>query len=166
MASDSEHSGTADFPTGLRGDRFAPLDVAQATPAQKAMIANLLAGPRGARTGLAGPFNALLRSPELGDRLQKVGEYIRFHSSLPKRLTELAILMTARHWTSQFEWHAHYIVALEAGLDAAIADAIAKGLRPATLSADEAAIYEFCAELLTEKQVSDASFMAVKALFG
>jgi 4-carboxymuconolactone decarboxylase len=78
----------------------------------------------------------------------------------------LAILITARHWTSQFEWHAHYIFAVEAGLDRAIADAIATGQRPASLRPDEAAIYEFCIELLADKQVSDARFSAVKALFG
>jgi 4-carboxymuconolactone decarboxylase len=166
MARDTVQSDKADFPTGLRGGRFAPLDPGQASPDQKAVIANLLAGPRGARTGLAGPFNALLRSPQLGDRLQKLGEYVRFQSALPARLNELAILMTARHWTSQFEWHAHYIFALEAGLDPAVADAIAKGRRPIALRTDEIAVYEFCAELLSEKQVSDAKFAAVKALFG
>lgn len=163
---DDKSPSSPDFPTGLRGDRFAPLDLAAATPAQKAMIANLMAGPRGARTGLAGPFNVLLRTPQLGDQLQKLGEYIRFQSSLPARLNELAILMTARHWTSQFEWHAHYIFALEAGLNREIADAIAAGQRPARLRPDEAAIYEFCAQLLVKKQVSDDAFAAVKALFG
>jgi 4-carboxymuconolactone decarboxylase len=166
VSRDKNQPSDADFPTGLRGGRFAPLNLAEANPAQKAMIANVMAGPRGARTGLAGPFNALLRSPQLGDRLQKLGEYIRFHSSLPRRLTELAILMTARHWTAQFEWHAHYIFALEAGLDRAIADAIAAGQRPPKLQPDEAAVYEFCAELLVEKQVTDPSFAAAKALFG
>jgi 4-carboxymuconolactone decarboxylase len=166
MADDKAKTGKTDFPTGLRGGRFAPLNLADADVDQKAMIANLMAGPRGARTGLAGPFNTLLRSPQLGDRLQKVGEYIRFHSSLPRRLSELAILITARHWTSQLEWYAHYIFALEAGLDRAVADAIAVGQRPAKLQEDETAIYEFCTELLAKKQVSDASFAAVKALFG
>ena len=96
--------------------RFPRLTAGQLTPEQTRLAQSLLAGPRGEgdaspeainRLLARGPFNAWMRSPELGERLQKAGEYIRFKSSLPKRLNEFAILITARHWTSQFEWWAH-----------------------------------------------------------
>jgi len=147
----------------LRGDRFKPLAYDEMTPAQKTMIEHLVAGPRG---GANGPFNVLLRSPEIGDLAQEFGAATRFKSSLPQRLYELAILVTARHWTSQFEWQAHYRSALQAGLSPAIADAIAEGRRPAAMQTDEEAIYTFCTELLNTKQVSDATFAALKNAFG
>jgi len=147
----------------LRGDRFKPLAYDEMTPAQKSMIDHLVAGPRG---GANGPFNVLLRSPEIGDLAQEFGAATRFKSSLPQRLYELAILITARHWTSQFEWQAHHRSALQAGLSPSIADAIAQGRRPATLQKDEQAVYDFCVELLTRKQVSDAAFDALKNAFG
>ena len=147
----------------LRGDRFAPLTPDQLTAEQKTLVEHLLSGPRGS---LNGPFNVMLRSPDLGDRLQRVGEYVRFKTSIPPRLNELAILVTARHWTAQYEWYAHHQLALKAGLNAAIADEIAAGKRPAALQPDEAVVYDFVRELLDTKQVSDAKFNAVKEKFG
>jgi 4-carboxymuconolactone decarboxylase len=147
----------------LRGDRFKPLAEAEMTPEQKAMAEAIIAGPRG---GLNGPFNVLLRSPDLGDRIQKVGEYVRFKTSLPPRLNELAILVTARAWTAQYEWYAHHQLALKAGLPPAIADDIAAGERPAKMESEEAAIYDFARELIDTKQVSDTTFNAVKEKFG
>ena len=151
----------ADMPT-FRGDRFRPLSEAELTADQKTMVEHLLAGPRG---GVMGPFNAMLRSPDLGDRLQKVGEYVRFKTSLPPRLNELAILVVARTWTAQYEWFAHRQAALKAGIAAAVIDDIAEGRQP-TLAADEAAIYGFARELLATKGVTDATFAAVKDRFG
>jgi len=147
----------------LRGDRFKPLTYDEMTPAQKTMIEHLLAGPR---AGANGPFNVLLRSPEIGDLGQQFGASTRFKSSLPQRLYELAILVTARHWTSQYEWQAHHRSALQAGLSPAIADAIAQGKRPAVMQKDEEAVYNFSSELLNTKQVSDATFGAVKNALG
>ena len=147
----------------LRGDRFKPLSYDEMTPAQKTMIEHLFAGPR---AGANGPFNVLLRSPEMGDLAQQFGASTRFSSSLPQRLYELAILVTARHWTSQYEWQAHHRSALQAGLKPAIADAIAQGTRPAAMQKDEEAVYDFASELLNAKQVSDATFGAAKAAFG
>src|SRR5262249_30686655 len=147
----------------LRGNRFKPLTYDEMTPAQKTMLEHLVAGPRG---GANGPFNVLLRSPEIGDLAQEFGAATRVKSSLPQRLYELAILVTARHRTSHFEWHAHPPAPLQAGLSAAIADAIAEGRRPSAMQQDEEAIYNFCSELLTTKQVSDATFDAVKNAFG
>jgi 4-carboxymuconolactone decarboxylase len=147
----------------LRGDRFKPLTYDEMTPAQRKMIENLLAGPRG---GAEGPFNALLRSPEMGDLGQQFGAATRFATTVPRKLYELAIILTARHWTAQFEWYAHYRAALQAGLDKAVADAIAEGRRPAAMTPDVEAVYNFSSELLDTKQVSDATFDAAKKLLG
>jgi 4-carboxymuconolactone decarboxylase len=147
----------------LRGDRFKPLTADTMTPEQKAMADAVLAGPR---ASLNGPFNVMLRSPDLGDRLQKVGEYVRFKTSIPPRLNELAILVTARAWTAQYEWYAHYQYAVKAGLPPAVADDIAAGKRPTKMESDEAIVYDFTRELIDTKQVSDANFNAVKDKFG
>ena len=147
----------------LRGNRFKPLTYDEMTPAQKMMVEHLIAGPRG---GVNGPFNVLLRSPEIGDLGQEFGASTRFKSSLPQRLYELAILVTARHWTAQYEWQAHHRSALQAGLSAAICDAIASGRRPAAMQKDEEAVYNFVSELLNTKQVSDTTFAAAKNAFG
>lgn len=147
----------------LRGNRFKPLTYDEMTPAQKTMVAHLLAGPRG---GVNGPFNVLLRSPDIGDLGQEFGASTRFKSSLPQKLYELAILVTARYWTAQYEWQAHHRSALQAGLSPAIADAIAEGRRPAAMQKDEEAVYNFVSELLNTKQVSDTTFAAAKSAFG
>ena len=143
--------------------RFKTLTEGEMNDAQKKLYSAIASGPRG---GVRGPFNALLRSPELGDRVQKVGEYIRFNSSLPARLNEFAILITARYWTAQYEWHAHHILALKAGLNPAIAADLAQGRRPAGMQEDEAAVYEFCKELHEKKSVGDAAYKAVLDRFG
>lgn len=147
----------------LRGDRFKPLTAAEMTPEQKAMVDAILAGPR---TSLNGPFNVMLRSPDLGDRLQKVGEYVRFKTSIPPRLNELAILVTARAWTAQYEWYAHQQYALKAGLPPVVIEEIAAGKRPSKMESDEEIVYNFTRELIDTKQVSDANFNAVKDKFG
>ena len=133
------------------------------TPEQKALADSILAGPR---ASLDGPFNILLRSPEMGDLAQQFGASTRFNSSVPRKLNELAIIMTGRYWTSQYEWQAHHRAALQAGLSPAIADAIAQGTRPVAMQKDEEAVYNFCSELLNTKQVSDATFKAAKDAVG
>jgi 4-carboxymuconolactone decarboxylase len=102
----------------------------------------------------------------MGDLAQQFGAATRFRSSLPPKLNELAIIITARYWTSQYEWQAHHRAALQAGLKPEIADAIAQGRRPAGMQKDEEAVYTFCSELLNTKQVSDATFNAAKAAVG
>ena len=155
--------------------RFPIIEPAQMNKAQAKLMKAVLAGPRGGgdagpdamnRFLGGGPFNAWLRSPDLGDRLQKVGEYIRFNSSLDARLNELAILVTARYWTSQYEWFAHLKFALAAGLDARIAAALARNKRPAGMREDEAAVYDFCTRLHHRKKVGDAVYQRAVALFG
>ena len=143
--------------------RFKQLDKSEMTDAQRKAYEAIISGPRG---GARGPFNALLRSPDLADRVQRVGEYVRFKSSLPARLNELAILVVARYWTAQYEWYAHRQLALAAGLDAGIADAIAEGRRPGNMKDDEAAVYDFCKELHEKKSVGDAAYKAVLDKFG
>ena len=147
----------------LRGNRFKPLTYDEMKPAQKKMIDNLLAGPRG---GAEGPFNVLLRSPEMGDLAGTFGAATRFSTSIPRKLNEFAIILVGRHWTSQFEWQAHHRAALQAGLSAAICDAIAEGRRPQGMAKDEQIVYNFVTELLTTTQMSDATFNATKAAFG
>src|SRR6187200_147934 len=147
----------------LIGNRFAPLTYQSMNPAQKKMFENLISGER---RGAAGPFNVLLRSPEMGDLAQQFGASMRFHSSIPPKLNELAIIITARHWTSQYEWYAHRRAAQNAGLCQSIIDAVAAGTRPASMAADERAVYDFMSELLATKQVSDATFKAAKDTFG
>lgn len=144
-----------------RPPRFPPLADDEMTPEQRAVAEAIRSGPRG---GLRGPFQAWLRSPELAQRLQAVGEYVRFSSAVPARLNELAILITARAWDAQFEWWAHQRLALEAGLDPAICAAIAEGRRPTSMAADEQVVYDFCTELRATRRVSDATLAAALGL--
>jgi 4-carboxymuconolactone decarboxylase len=146
----------------LRGDRFKPLTYDEMTPAQRTMIEHVMSGPRGG--GTEGPFNVQLRSPEMGDLGQQFGAATRFATTVPRRLYELAIILTARHWTAQFEWYAHRRAALQAGISQAVVDAIARGQRPASMPPDERTVYDFATELLETKQVSDATFAAAKSL--
>jgi 4-carboxymuconolactone decarboxylase len=147
----------------LRGDRFRALRWEEMTPAQKMLINNLLAGERGTTTG---PFNVLLRSPEMGDLAQKLGAEMRYHSSIPRKLNEFAILITARHWTSQYEWYAHQRDGLKYGLEQPVIDTLATGKKPAPLDADEEIVYNFCHTLLETGQVSDGIFKATVDKFG
>lgn len=148
---------------GLVGNRFKPLTWDQMTPEQQAMTLNLLNGPR---RGLGGPFNVMLRSPEMGDLAQKLGEYARFRPAVPAKLRELAIIITARHWTAQYEWYAHRRAAAQAGLSEGIITAIANRRRPAGMQPDEEAVYNFATELLDTKQVGDATFKTAVDRFG
>jgi 4-carboxymuconolactone decarboxylase len=148
---------------GAARDRMPPLHPDQMTEAQKKAAAELSAGPRGS---VFGPFVPLLRSPEFMTRLQKTGEYLRFHSAIGSRLSELVILLTARRWTQQFEWSAHYPLALKAGVRAEIADAIADGRRPPDMAEDEEIAYDFCDELIRTQGISDATYARAVAEFG
>jgi 4-carboxymuconolactone decarboxylase len=148
---------------GLVGGRFKPLTYAEMTPAQKTMVDHLLAGER---AGLGGPFNVLLRSPEAGDLGQQFGAVERFHSALPAKARETVIIVVGRFWGAQYEWTAHKRAALQAGVPPAVVDAIATGKRPVGMEPDVAAAYNFIAELLKTRQVSDANFQAAKDRFG
>lgn len=144
-------------------DRLPPIPEAQWTPDQKREAEAVIAGPRGA---LISPFIPLLRSPELMGHAQRMGEYLRYRSTLALRLSELAILITARHWSQQVEWAIHAPIALKAGVAAATIEAIAQGRQPVSLPDDEAAVYAFSTELHRNQGVSDASWARVLELFG
>ena len=143
--------------------RFAELTREQMTDEQKKAYDGIVSGPRG---GARGPFNVLLRSPKLADTVQRVGAHLRFNSSLPPRLNELAIIINARFWGSVYEWHAHRKLALEAGLAESIANDIAQNKRPAGMKEDEEIVYDFCTTLHREHFVGDALFERAKKAFG
>ena len=143
--------------------RYPDLDPATLTPAQKTMYDALMAGPR---HSIEGPFNAWLRSPELGNRLQRVGEYLRFDTTIPHNLNEFAILITATEWKSGFEWYAHYPLAIKAGLEPAVAKDLQEGRRPLNMSTDETLVYDFATQLQRQKQVSDQVYHDAVARFG
>ena len=145
--------------------RFKPLVESEMDEAQRMAARELVSGPRG-RMNPVGPNALLLRSPDLMRRTQKVGEYLRYSSSLPARLNEFAILVTARHWNAQVEWLAHHPLALKAGLAPEVAADLAQGKRPGGMKNDEAIIYQFCKELHETKAVSDPTFKAVAEQFG
>lgn len=156
------------------GQRFKQIPPENLTPEQRVLADAIRSGPRSAvknsaaaKPGpLGGPFNVWLRSPGIGNLIQSLGAEIRFRSTLPPKLNELAIIVTARQWTSQYEWFAHHRLALEAGLDPAIGADIAHGRRPAKMSEDEAIVHDFSRELHETQGVSDATYQTALDRFG
>ena len=144
-------------------DRLPPIPDAELTAEQREAVAAFREA-RGA--SVTGPFFPLLRSPELMTRTRAMGDYLRYKSALPPRLSEFVILMTAREWTQQYEWNAHYPIALKAGLKQELAHAVAEGRRPAAMQDDEAALYDLCQELHRNKSVSDATYARAVKIFG
>jgi 4-carboxymuconolactone decarboxylase len=147
----------------LTGERMPQIPLEKMTPQQRAVAEDIMAGPRG---GMRGPFNTWLRSPELANRLQKVGEYVRFNSSLDKRLNEMAICMTAQYWGSQYEWYAHAPLALKAGLNSDVLKAIGEGKKPDNMKDDEAIVWEFTNQLRRDHNVDDAIYARALEKFG
>lgn len=144
-------------------DRMPPIPADKLTDAQKKAIEEFKA----ARSAdISGPFVPLLRSPEVMNRARAMGDYLRFKSSLPPRLSEFVILLTARQWTQQYEWNAHQPLALKGGLRSDIVDAIAAGRRPERMGADEEALYSVVDELHRNHSVSDATFAHAVAAVG
>ncbi len=113
-----------------------------------------------------GPFEPLMHSPALMSQARAMGDYLRYKSAIGTTLSELAILVTAREWTQDYEWYVHQPIALKAGIRPEIADAIADGRRPTGLSDDEDIVYEFTIELQRNKRVSDATFARAEKRFG
>jgi len=143
-------------------DRMPPIAPEQMTEEQRRVAAELAAS----RGSVRGPFVALMRSPQLMDRMQKVGDYVRYHCVLDPRLNRLAGMLVTRHWTNQYEWNGHLPYALKAGLAPAIIEAIADGRRPANMAEDEEIVHDFVAEVLVNKGVSDPTYARAVALFG
>jgi len=149
--------------TARAQDRMPPIPESQQTEAQKQAIAEFTAARK---TGISGPFVPLLRSPEVMNRARAMGDYLRFNSVLPPRLSEFAILITARYWTQNYEWDAHSQLALQGGLSADIIKAIADGRRPDKMAADEEVLYTFCDELHRNQSISDATYARAVSTFG
>lgn len=143
--------------------RMPPIADADLTLEQRKAVADIVSGPRKA---VVGPFIPLMRSPDFMDRLQRTGEYLRFNSAFEPRLSELAILITARAWSQNFEWIHHRPIAEKAGLRADLIDAIAEGRRPSAMALDEANIYDFLDELSRTRTVSEATYQRTTAMFG
>jgi 4-carboxymuconolactone decarboxylase len=145
--------------------RFLPMKAEQLNPEQKKWADMISAPPRNAKF-VNPPYRAYIYNPDLANRLTALSEYLRWNTSLPPRLSELAILITARQWTAQYEWYAHYPLALKGGLDPNIADAVAAGKRPDGMKEDEAALYDLASELYRDKKVSDPVYKAALGQFG
>jgi 4-carboxymuconolactone decarboxylase len=131
--------------------------------AQRAVYDAIVSGPRGK---IQGPLRAALHNPELAEKWQALGALLRYRTGLPPRLSELAILVTARACQSPFEWYAHRIEAEKAGLEAPLIDALLAQEVPPGLSEDDGAVYHFAAELNQHKSVSDATYARALARFG
>jgi 4-carboxymuconolactone decarboxylase len=144
-------------------DRMPPIPKEQWTTAQKQAAAEFAAARK---QEVFGPFAVMLRSPEVMLRASAMGEHMRYRTVLPPRLNELIILITARHWTQQFEWHVHQPSALKAGLDPQVVRAIAEGMRPEAMSNDEAIVHDFTTELLRTQNVSDPVYAKAVVTFG
>ena len=144
-------------------DRMPPLSRDTMTAAQRKAADELAAGPR---KGVKGPFIPLLRAPELMDRLQKVGEYLRFGSALDQRISEFVMLVVAREWTQHFEWFVHVPLGRKAGIAEDTIAALADGRRPSGMSEHEQIAYDFCDELLRTKGVCATTYGRAVAAFG
>jgi 4-carboxymuconolactone decarboxylase len=156
----TSHVGRAEDTT-----RFAPLKADELTQAQKAWADMIAAPPRNAKF-VNPPYRAYIRNPDLAPRLSALSDYLRWNTSLPPRLSELAILITARQWTAQYEWFAHYPLALKGGLDPKVAADIAAGKRPDDMRDDEAALYDLATALYRDRKVSDPIYKAALEKFG
>lgn len=133
------------------------------SPEQRAVYDAVVKGPRGV---VRGPLLAALHRPELADKWQQLGEILRYRTSLPPRLNELAILVTARHWRCQLEWHIHEQAACQAGLDQTIIDDLRRGRRPVAADPETLAIHDYCSELHEAKRVSDTTYREVLHRWG
>jgi 4-carboxymuconolactone decarboxylase len=142
--------------------RFPQLQIERLTDQQRPFADEIL---KVSSIGISGPYNMLLRSPDMGQRVFRLLDYLRFNTSVPRRLNEFAILIQARLWTSQVEWTAHYPLALKAGLSEAVANDLKEGKRPAAMQPDEAAVYDLCMDISKNHVVSDATFKKAREFF-
>jgi 4-carboxymuconolactone decarboxylase len=142
--------------------RISQLEMDQLTAEQRPLADEIM---KVSSIGLRGPNNSMLRSPVMGERLFQLIDYLRFKTSVPRRLNEFVILIQARLWTSQVEWKAHEGLALKAGLSQSVIDDLKVGKRPKAMQPDEAAIYDFSMELSNKHEVSDATYKRVRDIF-
>jgi len=153
----SFHLGSASL------DRMPAIPDADMSAEQKAVMDEIAAGPRGR---IGGPFIPLMRSPELMNRVQKVGEYLRFHNTVGLRNSEFAVLIVARHWSQPIEWAIHRAIAEKEGVLPATCDAIAEGRRPEHMTEDETLIYNVLEELRSNRSLSDTTYGQLRQRFG
>ncbi len=143
--------------------RFPQITIDQLDPQGRATAEEIM---KISSVGLGGPYNPMLRSPVMAERLKRLLDYLRFNTSLPTRLNEFAILIQARLWTSQVEWYAHYPIALKAGLPASVADDLKANIRPRGMQPDEEVVYDVCMTMSTQHAISDELFQKAKTLLG
>jgi 4-carboxymuconolactone decarboxylase len=148
---------------GFGQDRMPPIPKEKLTDAQKKAMQEFAAARK---AEVSGPFWPLLRSPEVMNRARAMGDYLRFASVLPPRLSEFAIIITARQWTQNYEWSVHAPLAEQAGLKPAIVSAVADGRRPDGMADDEDVLYTFCEELHRTQSISDATYARTVKAFG
>src|SRR5437667_1788843 len=146
--------------------RLPILHEAKLDPAQRKLLDSLRTGPRGGSVEIRGPFAVILHAPAYGELAQQLGAHVRFSKLVPHRLTELAILVTASLWRSQYEWHMRAMHAEKAGISLKIIKDIQMGRMPKGLSKAERAIYDFVKELHKAKRVSDRNYARVHAIVG
>lgn len=144
-------------------ERLGPINDASMSASQRKAAEELCATPRGS---VFGPFTVMLRSPEVLNHAQRLGEYLRFRSILPVKLREMAMLITGRYWLQPFVWYVHEPVARRNGLGDEIVRSVAAGRRPSTMNIEETQVYDFCMELFTTRRVSDASYDPIRERFG
>ena len=150
------------IPAGAQ-DRMPPIPADKMTPAQKQAVDEY---KKARGTEVAGPWAVLTRSPELMSRTRMLSDYLRFKSTLPPRLSEFVILMTARLWGQNYEWNAHHPLAIKGGLNPEVAKAVAEGRRPTQMAEDETSLYDLIQELLRNRTVSDATYARAVLKFG
>ena len=152
------------FPQAATGKepRFPQLTMDQLSDAQKPLGEQVM---KVSSVGLGGPYNPIMRSPVLGQRLFDLFHYLRWETSVPTKLNEFAILIIGRQWRSQVEWYAHAPLAAKAGLPADIIAELKTGKRPSGMAEDEAVVYDFVTELTTTQKVSDETYGRAKKIF-
>ncbi len=143
--------------------RFPQITLEQLDPQARALGEEIM---KISSVGLGGPYNPMLRSPIMADRLKRLLDYLRFNTSLPTRLNEFAILIQGRLWTSQVEWYAHYPLALKAGLPASVADDLKANIRPRGMKPDEEVVYDVSMEMSVKHEISDELFAKAKSVLG
>jgi len=151
------------MPAKRPATRLAQLKEEDLNTAQQALLESLRAGPRGKSLTLRGPFAAWMHAPEFGQLAQALGAHARYKTALEPRLSEFAILCTARFWKAQYEWFAHGPMALKAGVKPKVIEDLRKGRAPASAPKDERAIYAFVQELYKTRRVSNQTYKHVRA---
>ncbi len=154
------------MPTKPRPPRLPVVPPEKLSPPQQALIESIRSGPRGTATQIRGPFAVFLHAPDYGQRAQELGGFCRLRTQVPPRLSEFAILVTARLWRAQYEWFAHVPHAERAGVSRETITALRSGRMPKSLPKDERAVYDFIKELYRTKRVADRTYARLHAVLG